>query len=135
MNIRQGETPDFDNMIGSFENEVKDDWRDITYATLQKNGRALKIENIRDDNRKTLVRLISQDDNISASAEKLVNMFRSSAIEGEPGDPYRESWVPYTNSKIVRKIPSDREETIEEVFNTAIKLTEDLLEEKQRSQD
>lgn len=133
MNIHETEAPDFDNMIGSFESKIIDDWRAITYATLQKNGITLEVENIREDNRKTLVRLISEDRNLSSAAEKLVNMVNHPFVEGETGDPYGESWAPYSNSKIVRKNSSDREDTIEEVFDTAITLTEDILEKKQRS--
>lgn len=135
MNIHEGEAPEFENMIGSFENEVIDNWREMTYASLQKNGRTLEIENVDDDNRKTLVRLISGDSDMSSSAEKLANMIRPPFIEGEPGDPYNESWAPYSNSDVLRRNSKDREQTIEEVFDTAITLTEDILEKKQRSRD
>jgi len=72
---------------------------------------------------------------MSPAAERLVNMFNPPFVTEEKGDPYRESWAPFSNSKVIRKNSGDREETLQEVFNTAINLTEDILEKKKRSRE
>lgn len=134
MNIHETNVPEFNNMIGSFEHEAIDDWRNVKRASLQHNGRSLEIDNIRDDQRKTLVRLISDDEEISSVAETLANKFNPPCINGEPGDPYRKTWAGYGNARLIRRESSDREQTVEEVFSTAFKLSEDILEETQESQ-
>ena len=135
MNLHRGEIPEFNDMIGSFETEEIDDWRDITYATLEKDGKTLELEHVESEERKTLVRLISENDNLSSQAEKLVNLMNPPFIEAEKGDPYGESWAPYSDSKVIRMESGNRENTIEEVFNIAINLTEDILEKKQKSRE
>lgn len=135
MEIHETDTPDPEGMIGRFERDEIDDWRTVTYATLEENGTTLEVENIRDEGLKTLIRLISSDGELSSPAEKLVNQFRPPFIQAERGDPYDETWAPYSNARKIRTQPKNRENTVEEVFNTAIRLTEDLLEKKHRSQD
>lgn len=132
MNIRESQAPVFENMIGSFEHEVIDDWQEVKYATSKSEKESLEIENIESDDKKTLIRLISTEGNISSAAETFINTFNPPFISGEPGDPYGKTWAPYGDGRIIRNKSEDREETIEEVFDTAIELTEDLLEKKQK---
>jgi hypothetical protein len=134
MNIQETNVPEFDNMIGTFETDIIDDWRNVKRASLKHNGRSLEIDNIMDDERKTLVRLISDDEEISSVAETLANKFNPPSINGEPGDPYRKTWAGYGNARVIRRESSDREQTVEEVFSTAFNLTEDILEETRESQ-
>lgn len=135
MEVHETNTPDPDQMIGRFRRDEIDEWRTVTYATLEEKGTTLEVENIKDDDIKTLIRLISNDGDLSSPAETLVNRFRPPFIQGERDDPYGETWAPYSNARKIRLEPEDRESTVEEVFDTAIRLTEDLLEKKQRSKD
>lgn len=135
LKLHKCRVPESDNMIGYFENDVIDDWTETMYARGYADGKTLEVEYIEDEDCKTLIKLISEQRELSQPAEKLLNSFNPPFLTGEQGDHYAEAWKPYSDTESTIDQPRDREKALQQVFDTAISLSEEILEKKQRTQD
>lgn len=82
-----------------------------------------------------MIRLTTRDKDITELAQRLSNEtnLNPPAVSTASEDPYSETWAPYSKSKVLRKRTEDREETIKDVFETALNLSEDILEPRQET--
>lgn len=130
MSTVETEVPVMSNTIGNLPPKKIENWEQTEYAAYDSAGETIEIENLKEDE-KTLISIHSEERNIASAAEAFINKFNPPAIEAELQDPYAETWAPYSNAKIINNNDNDREETLEEVFNTALDLVEKELEPQQ----
>lgn len=121
-----------DNIFDETPDEVTD-WRSMTHGTQREGEHVLKVKNVDSEEVKTLITLVSPDKEIIDPAETITNSVNPPAVKTQKEDPYDETWAPWSNSAVIRNRSGDRQQTVEQVFETAIDLSEDVLEPKKRT--
>lgn len=109
--------------------------REMVSGSVEMKGVELEVEEIQDDERKTLVRITSPEPGITSIFQFIANEISEDppAISSESDDQYARTWAPYSDSSIIRSRNGSREETIEDVFETALNLSRDILEPRKET--
>lgn len=109
-------------------NNQVENWKTVTRAFNKTGREEIMYENIQDEDTKTLVSLTASQDELPQQAQEIINTINPPAVDVQQGDQYGETWAPWSNSPVIRNRKGTRQETVQQAFQTAIRLTEDLLE-------
>ena len=109
--------------------------REMVSGFVEINGVELEVEELQDDERKTLVRITSPEPGITNISQFIANEISEDppAISSESNNQYARTWAPYSDSNIIRNSTEGREETIEDVFETTLSLSRDILEPRKET--
>jgi len=109
-------------------NNQVENCKTVTRAFNKTGKEELMFENIQDEDTKTLVSLTTSKDELPHQAQHIINSINPPALHSDQEDPYRQTWAPWSNSPVIQNRTNNRQETVQQAFETAINLTEDLLE-------